>query len=70
VGEIIIKISFILHGEKLKGHFSLAKMKNSDKENEWLFFKAKDAYVTGKDILKKNKSVLTDRTLDQIEADG
>jgi len=64
------KISFVLHGEKLKGHFSLAKMKNSDKDNEWLFFKAKDAYAAGKDILKKNKSVLTDRTLDEIKADG
>ncbi len=64
------KLTFILDGEKLKGHFSLVKFKNRDKDNEWLFFKNRDAFATPKDILKKDKSVLTQRSLTEIAHDG
>ncbi|WP_432671734.1 DNA ligase D [Flavobacterium sp. SM2513] len=59
------KISFVLKGEKLKGEFSLVKLKGKQ-ENAWLLLKKKDAYATDKDILKKDKSVLTNRTLEAL----
>lgn len=36
------KISFIIQGKKLKGHYSLVRMKNTPKENQWLLIKADD----------------------------
>jgi len=63
------KLTFILNGEKLKGHFSLVKLKNREKD-EWLFMKNRDAFATTKDILKKDKSVLTNRSLKEIEDDA
>jgi len=39
------KISFILDGEKLKGGFTLARLKGRGKGNEWLLIKKKDAYA-------------------------
>ena len=33
------KISFSLEGEKLKGNFTLLRLKKGKKENEWLFLK-------------------------------
>jgi bifunctional non-homologous end joining protein LigD len=40
------KISFILHGEKLKGAFTLTYLKGRGKGNEWLLIKRKDRYAT------------------------
>lgn len=37
------KISFVLKGEKLKGGFSLARLKA--KENDWLLIKKRDEYA-------------------------
>ena len=39
------KISFILEGEKLKGGFTLARLKGKGKGNEWLLIKKKDEYA-------------------------
>jgi len=36
------KISFFLDGEKLKGGFTLARLKKRGKGNEWLLIKKKD----------------------------
>lgn len=46
---------FILHGQKLKGAFSLIKMQNT--ENNWLLIKLADNYATSKNILKNTQSV-------------
>jgi bifunctional non-homologous end joining protein LigD len=59
-------LSFILKGKKLKGEFSLVKLK-SDKENTWLLIKKNDKYATKEDILKKNKSVISRSTLEALE---
>jgi bifunctional non-homologous end joining protein LigD len=40
------KISFILHGERLKGTFTLTYLKGRGKGNEWLLIKRKDQYAT------------------------
>jgi bifunctional non-homologous end joining protein LigD len=61
------KMEFILHGEKLSGIFHLVKLYKAEKENEWLFFKGKDEFVSSKDILRQNHSAQTDRTMDEIK---
>jgi len=60
------RLSFILNGEKLKGEFSLVKL-HGKQENAWLLIKKKDEYASDEDILKKDKSVLSKRTLEALE---
>ena len=63
-------LKFVLHGEKLNGAFALVKMKGRG-ENAWLLIKKKDEEASKADITKKDKSVKTRRTLNQIaEAEG
>ncbi|MGO4770511.1 DNA ligase D [Flavobacterium sp. W22_SRS_FK3] len=59
-------LSFILKGKKLKGEFSLVKLKGRQ-ENAWLLIKKNDKYATDTDILEKNKSVLSKRALEELE---
>jgi bifunctional non-homologous end joining protein LigD len=59
-------IKIVMHGKKLKGEFALVKIKNTE-ENSWLLIKHRDKYATTEDITKKDKSVVTKRTLAQIE---
>ena len=58
-------LKLVLHGKKLKGTFALVKMKGRG-ENAWLLIKKNDDEVSKTDITKKDKSVKTDRTLNQI----
>jgi bifunctional non-homologous end joining protein LigD len=60
------KIKFELHGEKLCGEFALVKAFGRG-ENVWLLMKIKDKYASATDITKKNKSVISKKTLSQIE---
>ncbi|MEL1252313.1 DNA ligase D [Flavobacterium sp. DGU38] len=60
------RLSFILKGKKLKGEFSLIKLKGKQ-ENAWLLIKKSDKYATDTDILGKNKSVLSKRSLEELE---
>ena len=59
------RLSFVLNGEKLKGEFSLVKL-NGKQENAWLLIKKNDKYVNDSDILQKDKSVISKRTLDDL----
>src|SRR5215469_742374 len=60
------EIKFILHGEKLRGSFALVKLKQSQKGNEWLLIKHKDAAEdTAWDVAQHDGSVLTGRTLEE-----
>ena len=59
-------ISFILHGKKLKGEFSLVKTTERG-DNAWLLIKKKDKYASVVDITEKDKSVLSHKTLDQVK---
>jgi bifunctional non-homologous end joining protein LigD len=59
-------ISFVLHGEKLKGEFSLVKTPERG-DNAWLLIKKKDKYATTKDITKEDRSVLSDKTLEEVK---
>src|SRR5690625_95462 len=63
------KLSFYLEGHKLKGGFSLIKMKNDQKNEQWLLFKTDDEHADAKKNPAKtlNKSVLSGRTMEEIE---
>ena len=61
------RIEIALHGKKLKGVYILVRFK--DEEKNWLFFKKNDEYADARrNIIKSaNKSVLTNRTIKQIQ---
>lgn len=59
-------LSFILKGKKLKGRFSLVKLKAKD-DNAWLLLKKEDQYASSEDILLKDKSVLTKKSIEDLE---
>jgi bifunctional non-homologous end joining protein LigD len=61
------EIKFHLNGEKLRGSFVLVKLKHSQKGNEWLMIKHKDAAEDPDwNVLRHDGSVLTGRTLEEI----
>ncbi len=59
-------LKIILHGEKLNGEFALVKTHGMG-ENAWLLIKHKDDYADSSDITKKDKSVLSEKTIEQME---
>lgn len=58
-------ISFMLEGKKLKGEFALIKM-HAKQPNAWLLIKKEDKYASKEDILKKNKSAVSNVTLETM----
>ncbi len=58
-------MDFTLAGKKLKGRFSLIKIKNrfSKKDNAWLLIKKDDEYASNKDITKDETSAISNKTL-------
>ena len=59
-------LAIILSGEKLKGEFDLVHVKGKQ-ENAWLLIKKNDAFANEKDVLQKNKSVISNITLEALE---
>src|SRR5437773_9257762 len=65
------EIKFSLNGEKLRGSFVLVKLRNSEKGNEWLFIKHKDAAEDSAwNVDEHDGSVLTGRTLEEIKEES
>src|SRR6266699_1073366 len=65
------EIKFSLNGEKLHGSFVLVKLRNSEKGNEWLFIKHKDATEDPAwNVDEHDGSVLTGRTLEEIKEES
>ena len=60
-------LSFTLHGQKLKGDFSLVQLKGKQ-ENAWLLIKKEDSFASANDILKNDTSVVSGLTLEQLTA--
>ncbi|MCE7064855.1 DNA ligase D [Dyadobacter sp. CY326] len=56
-----------MKGKKLKGEFALVKTKGMS-ENSWLLIKHKDKFASDADITEKDKSVISNKTLDAIKA--
>jgi bifunctional non-homologous end joining protein LigD len=62
-------MKFVLEGEKLQGAFALVKT-GKDKKS-WLLLKKKDRDSTQGDVLKENRSVVSQKTLEEmLEADS
>jgi bifunctional non-homologous end joining protein LigD len=55
------RLDFVMNGHKLKGEFSLVRLKGSRKK-EWLLIKKKDPHATTEEITQLDKSVLTQRS--------
>ena len=55
-------LKFRMHGKKLKGEFALVKLKNAE-DNAWLLIKHRDKYAKDNDITKKDKSVVSGKTI-------
>jgi len=57
-------LKFVLAGEKLQGEFALVKTGKDGKS--WLLLKKKDRYASTGDILQENRSVVSDKTLEEV----
>ncbi len=57
-------LKLVLLGKKLKGEFALVNMKKDDRS--WLLIKKQDEYAVEKDILTKNKSVISGKTIEML----
>ncbi|MBO9674662.1 MAG: DNA ligase D [Sphingobacteriaceae bacterium] len=55
-----------LNGEKLHGEFALVKTQGMA-ENSWLLIKHRDDYASTNDITKKDKSVLSGKTIEKMQ---
>ncbi|GAB3361207.1 hypothetical protein GCM10027566_27480 [Arachidicoccus ginsenosidivorans] len=61
-------LKFRLFGEKLQGEFALVKTHGGNMaENAWLLIKHKDEAVSKKDLSKLDKSVISGKTIQQME---
>src|SRR5579884_1129762 len=66
------KIKFVMHGKKMRGEFTLVRIRGRGGESgdPWLLIKDHDEYVNPKyDIEKDDKSAKTGRTLKSYEED-
>lgn len=61
-------LEFSLKGKKLSGGYALVKMKSGNMKGNWLLIKMKDdeADARRNPVNTENKSVVTDRTMNQI----
>ncbi len=59
-------LKFRMHGEKLKGEFALVHTHGRG-DNAWLLIKHRDAFAKTSDITKKEKSVVSGKTIKQVE---
>jgi bifunctional non-homologous end joining protein LigD len=64
-------LKFRLSGKKLKGEFALVHIKNSNdgKDNAWLLIKHRDDFASTTDITKKDKSVISGKSIAGVEKD-
>lgn len=60
-----------LHGEKLKGGYTLVRMKGGKMRGNWLLMKQDDKYAEARKnpVETQTKSVVTGRSLEEIERD-
>src|SRR5436309_6957045 len=60
-------VSIVLNGNKLKGEFSLIKLKRG-KGDAWLLVKKGDQWASSADVTEEDRSATTGRNLDEITA--
>ena len=61
-------LKFVLEGEKLRGEFALVKTRQDEKS--WLLLKKRDGYADPEEILKKDRSVVSGRSLEEVVQAG
>lgn len=59
------RMHLVLKGEKLRGEFSLRRMKSKE-ENAWLLVKVRDEFASDEDVTMREASVKTGRTLQEV----
>jgi len=63
-------IKFRLNGKKLKGEFALVHIKSNSKGDQtWLLIKHRDVYASSDDVTKRDKSVISGKTIRQLAND-
>ena len=60
-------LRIVMNGQKLKGEFSLLKLKRGE-DNAWLLVKGRDDWASDADVTAQNRSVSSGRTLEDIAA--
>ncbi|MBX9678779.1 MAG: DNA ligase D [Gemmataceae bacterium] len=63
------RLSFVLEGEKLQGEFALVKTHGSKQKNAWLLMKKHDDFADEADVTTLDRSVISDRNLEEVAAD-
>jgi len=61
-------LTFIMHGEKLKGEFALIKMHGED-DKAWLLIKKGDSFAHSEDVTKRDQSVKSGKKVDELQGD-
>jgi len=59
-------IKILMHGKKLKGEFALVRTRGMG-DNSWLLIKHQDKFASVKDVTKKDKSVVSGKTIKGME---
>ena len=62
------KVGLVLHGQKLKGEFTLIRMKGRG-ENTWMLLKKNDSFSNDQDITEEESSVRSGKTLMEVALD-
>ena len=60
-------LTFVLNGKKLQGEFALVRLRKGGPK-DWLLIKANDGFMDMSDVQVRDRSVLTERTMDEIAA--
>lgn len=60
-------LTFVMHGQKLRGEFALIKMHGRE-AGAWLLVKKTDEYASGTDITQEDESVVSGKTVDELGA--
>lgn len=63
-------LTFVMHGKKLKGLFTLVQLKRDKSGKSWLLVKKNDAYAGTEAITLQNTSVRTGKTIAQVAAEA
>jgi bifunctional non-homologous end joining protein LigD len=58
-------LKIVLHGKKLHGAYVLFRLKG-DEENHWMLVKKQDTHATDKPVLEADRSVLSQRNMEEI----
>jgi bifunctional non-homologous end joining protein LigD len=59
------KLSFTMRGSKLRGSFTLVRIKKSEGD-DWLLIKHRDEYASERDVLEDDRSVISGLTINDL----